>query len=69
MLYHGKVWGADITLDDEEYKNALDEHERGKWKGWGYFYSLANDLFHSARVYYVTVDDKIEVRSNPELDP
>jgi hypothetical protein len=56
-------------LDDEEYKNALDEHERGKWKGWGYFYSLANDLFHSARVYYVTVDDKIEVRSNPELDP
>jgi len=58
-----------VELSHEEYMKYLDMHERGRWKGYGYFYSLNEELFHNPLVYYVSVDENIEVRSNPDLDP
>lgn len=50
-------------------KSENKEADKGIWKGWGYLWSLDKDLFRVERPYYVTLDDELTFKSDPDADP
>jgi len=62
LHWHGvKYDPSSAPSKDELNKVVADQSTKGKWEGWGYYYSLSNKLFRSGKPYYFDLDDALEI--------
>jgi len=55
--------------DAELKKVVTDEVSMGKFQGWGYYYSITNDLFRKAYPLYIKIDKQVKISMTPASDP
>lgn len=70
LKYHALVYDESKKPTPEQLKKvSSDEVNQGKFKGWGYYYSISNNIFRKTNPLYFTVDKTVSISFSPSSDP
>jgi len=70
LKYHAMVYDDSKKPTPDQLKKVSDEEAaQGKFKGWGYYYSISNSIFRKKNPLYFQVDKQISVSLTAASDP
>jgi len=57
LTYHAQIFDESKAPSEADLKKVdVSEISKGKFNGWGYYYSISNDLFRKSNPLYFKVD-------------